>query len=102
MDMSTDFEIVEESTPAVPTSNVVSPLEEQSSVTTLAEENVIYATGLLRLYCAMKGIAGMKLSDDEAEELVCLITCQAPPTAAGVRFVIIGLCTVLACSYIMG
>ena len=97
--MSTDFEIVEESNPTPPSETMA--VDEQISEMELSEEHVIGATGLLRLYCALKGIAGMKLTNDEADELICLITCQAPPSAAGIRFIIVGLCTMLACSYIV-
>lgn len=100
MDMSTDFEIVEECNPA--SGNELSLVDEQSHVMKLYDEHIVHATALLRLYCALKGIAGMKLTNDEADELICLITSQAPPTSAGIRFVIVGLCTVLACSYIVG
>ena len=96
MDVSTDFEIVEESN-----STVTASVPKKSCALKLSEEQVIHATGLLRLYCALKGIAGMKLTNNEADELICLITSQAPSTSAGVRFVIVGLCTVLACSYII-
>ncbi len=99
MDMSTDFEIVKQESPPPPSQDI--PMDTNEHVTTLLEENVIYATAMLRLYCALKGIAGMKLSSEESDELICLITSQAPPTAAGARFVTVGLCTMLACSGIV-
>lgn len=99
MDMSTDFEIVKEESPTTPNEDTSMNVEEQAL--TLLEKDVIYATAMLRLYCALKGIAAMKLSNDESDELICLITSQAPPTAAGARFVTVGLCTMLACSGIV-
>ncbi|CAB4005916.1 Integrator complex subunit 2 [Paramuricea clavata] len=99
MDMSTDFEIVKQESPTGPSQDV--PMSTNEHVTTLLEQDVIYATAMLRLYCALKGIAGMKLSSEESDELICLITSQAPPTAAGARFVTVGLCTMLACSGIV-
>lgn len=99
MDMSTDFEIVKEGNLTSPGDTAMATTNEQ--VTALLEEDVIYATAMLRLYCALKGIAGMKLSNEESDELICLITSQAPSTAAGARFVTVGLCTLLACSGIV-
>ena len=64
------------------------------------DEDVIQGTALLRLYCALKRLAGMKLSQQESESLLHLITCHPPPTAAGVRFVVVGLCTLLVCTHI--
>ena len=99
MDMSTDFEIVKQESPTSPSDDTSMDTDEQAM--TLLEQDVIYATAMLRLYCALKGIAAMKLSNDESDELICLITSQAPPTAAGARFVTVGLCTMLACSGIV-
>ena len=99
MDMSTDFEIVKEESPTTPDEDTSMNVEEQAL--TLLEQDVIYATAMLRLYCALKGIAAMKLSNDESDELICLITSQAPATAAGARFITVGLCTMLACSGIV-
>ena len=67
----------------------------------MSEEEVVKGSALLRLYCALKGIAAMKLTAKESEELLCLITCRPPPNATGVRFVVIGLCTLLSLSYII-
>ena len=99
MDMSTDFEIVKQESPTSPSDDTSMDTGEQAM--TLLEQDVIYATAMLRLYCALKGIAAMKLSNDESDELICLITSQAPPTAAGACFVTVGLCTMLACSGIV-
>lgn len=46
--------------------------------------------------CA-QGIAGMKLYDEESVLLLQLITCRPPPTEAGLRFVALGLCMLMAC-----
>ena len=99
MDMSTDFEIVKQEAPISPRDET--PMDTSEGVTILLDEDVIYATAMLKLFCALKGIAGMKLSNEESDELICLITSQAPPTAAGARFVTVGLCTMLACSGIV-
>lgn len=101
MDMSTDFEIVkEDAQSSSPGQNDV-PMDTNEQATTLLEQDVIIATAILRLFCALKGIAGMKISSEESDELICLITSQAPQTAAGARFVTVGLCTMLACSGIV-
>ena len=95
MDVSTDFEVLEEKKPDGDTR------KESFGSFEINEGDVLRASALLRLYCALKGLAGMKLTNQEAEELLCLITCHPPPTATGVRFVVVGLCTLLACTYIV-
>lgn len=45
----------------------------------------------------LQGIAGMKLYDEESVLLLQLITCRPPPTEAGLRFVALGLCMLMAC-----
>lgn len=61
------------------------------------DEFVVQASALLRLYCALKGIAGIKFNDDEIHLLVQLITSRPSPTTAGIRFVSLGLCMLIAC-----
>lgn len=60
------------------------------------------ASALLRLYCALRGIAGIKFQDDEVAGLLRLVTQKPPPTPAGVRFVSLSLCMILACPSLMG
>ncbi|GBP98280.1 Integrator complex subunit 2 [Eumeta japonica] len=55
------------------------------------------ASALLRLYCAMRGIAGIKFQDEEVAGLLRLVTQKPPPTPAGVRFVSLSLCMIIAC-----
>uniref|UniRef100_A0A4W3JCT6 Integrator complex subunit 2 n=1 Tax=Callorhinchus milii TaxID=7868 RepID=A0A4W3JCT6_CALMI len=62
----------------------------------LKEENVVKASALLRLYCALMGIAGLKPTDEEAEQLLQLMTSRPPATPAGVRFVSLSFCMLLA------
>lgn len=65
---------------------------------TLPDSQVIIATTLLRLYCALKSMAHLKFSEgQEVSLLLQLVTCHPPPTAAGVRFVSTGLCMLIAC-----
>ncbi|EFX78427.1 hypothetical protein DAPPUDRAFT_105173 [Daphnia pulex] len=63
----------------------------------LPDRCAVDASDLLRLYCALKGIAGIKLYDEEGELLLQLITCRPPPTEADLRFVALGLCMLMAC-----
>nr|CAG4642304.1 EOG090X0154 [Evadne anonyx] len=63
----------------------------------LPDRCAVEASTLLRLYCALKGIAGMKIYDEEGSFLLELITCRPPPTEAGLRFVALGLCMLMAC-----
>lgn len=95
MEVSTDYELTGESS-STPQINI-----EIIETAEIQDEDVIQGTALLRLYCALKRLAGMKLNQHEAEALLRLVTCHPPPTAAGVRFVVVGLCTLLVCSNIM-
>ncbi|XP_055614252.1 integrator complex subunit 2, partial [Uranotaenia lowii] len=63
----------------------------------LPEEYVVQSAAMLRLYCALRGISGIKFSDEEILYLIQLITSKPPPTPAGIRFVSIGLCMLIAC-----
>ena len=95
MEVSTDYELTEESSSTQQINmDIVETVE-------ILDEDVIQGTALLRLYCALKRLAGMKLTQQEAEALLRLVTCHPPPTAAGVRFVVVGLCTLLVCTNIM-
>ncbi|KAF6206701.1 hypothetical protein GE061_017937 [Apolygus lucorum] len=68
----------------------------------LPEKFVVQASSLLRLYCALRGIAGIKLQEEEISSLVKLVTSHPPPSAAGVRFVSLGLCMLIACPSLIG
>ncbi|XP_058821101.1 integrator complex subunit 2 isoform X2 [Topomyia yanbarensis] len=63
----------------------------------LLEQYVVQSTAILRLYCALRGISGIKFSDEEIMCLIQLITTKPPPTPAGIRFVSLGLCMLIAC-----
>lgn len=63
----------------------------------LTDKYVVQGAALLRLYCALRGIGGIKFNDDEIHLLVQLVTCRPPPTPAGIRFVSLGLCMLIAC-----
>jgi integrator complex subunit 2 len=67
----------------------------------LEQKHVVKASVLLRLFTALRGIAGMKFSDEETQLLFQLVTCQPPPSPAGVKFVSLGLCMLIACNSII-
>ncbi|CAL8102119.1 unnamed protein product [Orchesella dallaii] len=50
---------------------------------TIDSSNVVRASTLLRLICALKGIASFKFNDKEINDLVNLITLKAPSTPPG-------------------
>ena len=56
------------------------------------------ASALLRLYTALRGVAGMKFTEDEVQLLVSLITRRPPASPAGVRLVSLGLSMLIACN----
>ena len=59
---------------------------------------VVRASAMLRLYTALRGIAGLKLSEDEVSSLLEMITCKPPVTSAGVKFASLGLSVLIACN----
>ncbi|XP_067113721.1 integrator complex subunit 2 isoform X1 [Osmerus mordax] len=73
-----------------------SDAESSSGYSGLREEHVVKASALLRLYCALMGIAGLRPTDEEAEQLLQLMTSRPPATPAGVRFVSLSFCKLLA------
>nr|XP_015815631.2 integrator complex subunit 2 isoform X2 [Nothobranchius furzeri] len=70
--------------------------EGSSGYSGLREEHVVKASALLRLYCALMGIASLRPTDEEAEQLLQLMTSRPPATPAGVRFVSLSFCKLLA------
>lgn len=57
---------------------------------------IIQCTAVLKLYCALKGVASLKLSEQELAGLLNLITIRMPSTAVGIRFASIAICFFLA------
>lgn len=68
----------------------------------LPNELVVESAALIRLYCALKGIASLKFHDEEVLPLLNLVTSKPPPTPAGIQFVSLGLCMLIACPSLMG
>lgn len=68
----------------------------------LPDEYVVESAALLRLYCALRGIAGLKFSDEEIVPLLNLVTSKPPPTPSGIHFVSLGLCMLIACPSLIG
>ena len=56
---------------------------------------------LMRLFCALKGMVGYKISNEESDAFLKLITCHPPASSGGVRYVVVGLCALLACTFII-
>ncbi|XP_015906555.1 integrator complex subunit 2 isoform X2 [Parasteatoda tepidariorum] len=63
----------------------------------LPDAKVVQASSLLRLYCALRGIGGLRFVEEEINLLLQLLTSHPPPSPAGIRFVSLGLCMLLAC-----
>ena len=63
----------------------------------LIDHQCIRASGLVRVYCALKGNAKMKFTPVETRYLLLLITCFPPKTVAGGRFVSLALAMILVC-----
>ncbi|PIK61167.1 putative integrator complex subunit 2 isoform X2, partial [Apostichopus japonicus] len=63
----------------------------------LVEEDVVEGSAIMRLFCALKGMAGLKFRQEESHHLLRLLTSHPPPTAGGIRFLNMSLCMLLAC-----
>lgn len=68
----------------------------------LPAECVREGSALLRLFMALRGIAGMKFTEDEVVLLVSLITKRPPASPAGTRLVSLGLSMLIACNSLIG
>lgn len=62
---------------------------------------LVEASAILRLYCALRGIAGMKFTDEESAILLNLITQHPAANPSGIRFASTALCLLLACPSVM-
>lgn len=68
----------------------------------LPESETSRGCQLLRSFCALVGIANLRLSGEQTEPLVQLITARPPLTESGARFVELALCTLLICPSLTG
>ena len=69
---------------------------------TISQDTVVKSASILRLYTALRGIAGLKFTEEEIDTLMDLITSRPPVTSAGVKFVSLGLCMLIACNSLTG
>lgn len=74
---------------------VIDMMEENSS-TDQSELILTEACIMLRLYCALRGVASMKFMEAETNAICRMIVCRPPQSYNGVRFVSFGLCMILA------
>merc|ERR1740128_29006 len=74
----------------------------RSSEKDLPGELVLETSSLLRLFCAIRGIAGMKFLEDEINLLIEVITRHPPPSSGGVHLVSLGLAMLLAFNSLIG
>jgi integrator complex subunit 2 len=63
----------------------------------ISDEHVVESAAILRLYCALRGIAGLKLNDDETSSLLNLIITKPSPSPKGISYICLGLCMIIAC-----
>ena len=68
---------------------------------TLDGTTVRDSLGLLRLFTALRGIAGMKFTEEEISLLLSLITKKPPPSKLGVRLAATGLCILISCNSLL-
>ena len=63
--------------------------------------NLMHGISIMRLFCVLKTMSNFKLTTEESEFLVDLITSQPPATPVGVRYVVVALCTLVACTFLL-
>ncbi|KAI1291959.1 Integrator complex subunit 2 [Halotydeus destructor] len=64
----------------------------------VSDYTLVKVCSLLRLYCALRGVASMKFSDEENSLILKIVTMFPPATAAGIKLASISLCIILSCS----
>ncbi|XP_005179405.2 integrator complex subunit 2 [Musca domestica] len=78
--------------------SIIQMANRSSDATACNEEDyTVQGAVIMRLYCALRGIAGLKFNDDEINSLAQLVTSRPLPTASGMRFVSLALCILIAC-----
>ena len=68
----------------------------------ISEAEILQASSFVRLYCVLKGMGGLKFSDEEMKLLLRLVTSRPPLSKAGARFVSLGLSMIILCPYLLG
>ncbi|XP_041348716.1 integrator complex subunit 2-like [Gigantopelta aegis] len=68
----------------------------------MSEGNVVKASSMIKLYCALRGMATLKYSEEEMSSLLELITARPPPSKTGAHFICLGLSMLIACPYLLG
>ena len=66
-----------------------------------AESKIIKGCAFIRLYSALRCIAGVKFTADENNTLLQLVTLQPQLKGSGTRFISLGLCFLLACPHLI-
>lgn len=67
----------------------------------LLNDKLMHGIAIMRLYCVLKSMSGFKLATEDSVFLIDLITSEPPATPVGVRFVVVALCTLVACSFLL-
>lgn len=68
----------------------------------LSNEDIVELMGLLQVCCALKTQTQMYLKEEEAAAILSHIICTCPPfSTAGVRFIEVTLCVMLACPFLI-
>lgn len=68
----------------------------------LSDDEALELMGLLHCCCALKVQAQMYLTSEETAAILNLIACTCPPfSLAGVQFVEVSLCVLLACPFLI-
>ncbi|CAG2226172.1 INTS2 [Mytilus edulis] len=63
--------------------------------------DILQASSFIRLYCVLKGMGGLKFSDEEMRLLLRLVTSHPLQNKAGSRFVSLGLSMIMLCPYLL-
>lgn len=67
----------------------------------MSHRRVVQGCSFIRLYSALKCIAGLKFTDKENQNLLQLVISRPPMTEPGIRFICLGLCMLLACPHLL-
>lgn len=63
--------------------------------------STMHGIAIMKLYCALSSITGLKMSHEESEVLVNMITCNPMASDVGVRYVVVSICTLVACAFLI-